>query len=70
MNGWFNKEVRDALSHGVLAGVLVIVLNSIGYHMFDTPEMPFAYGLAAAVAAVVAGIHLVAHRHHDPHNGF
>ena len=61
MNTLSNKEVWDALFHGILAGAVVLVINGIGHYVFEAPEVPYAYGVAAVMTAVVAAIRLLAH---------
>ena len=65
----FNKEFREALFHGLVAGVLVLVLNGIGHYVFEAPEFPYAFGLAAAFAVVVTGIEFFVHPHGGAHSG-
>jgi hypothetical protein len=69
MSTLFTKEVWDALFHGVVAGVLVLVLNGIGHYVFEAPAIPFAHGLAVALAVIVTAIQLIGHPHGDTRIG-
>jgi hypothetical protein len=69
MSTLFNKEVRDALFHGLVAGVLVLVLNGIGHYVFEAPAIPFAWGLAAVLVVIVTAVQLFVHPHDGSHNG-
>ena len=69
MNMLFNKEIWDALFHGIVAGVLLLVLDGIGRYVFEAPGIPFAFGLAAAMVVVVPVIGLFVHPHGGSHNG-
>ena len=64
-----NKEVWDALFHGILAGAVVLVINGIGHYVFEAPEIPYTYGVAAVMTALVAAIRLVVHSDAGSRNG-
>jgi len=68
MNSFFENNVT-AMFEGVVAGVVLLVLNAVGHHGFGAPELPFVYGLALALAVIVAAIRSFAHPHDDPHHG-
>ena len=68
MNALFYKEGWDALIHGVIAGGLVLLLNTIGHEVFEAPEIPFLYGIAIAIALVVVAIRLFRHPHDGSHH--
>ena len=65
MNALFYKEGWDALIHGVVAGALVLLLNTIGHEVFEAPEIPFHYGVAIGIALVVIALRFFRH----PHDG-
>jgi hypothetical protein len=65
MSTLFKKEGWDAMCHGAVAGVLVLLLNGIGHYGFDAPEIPFVYGVAVAFAIVVTVVRLAVR----PHDG-
>ena len=69
MNTLFNKEVREAMVHGIVAGVLVLVLNGIGHYVFEAPEVPFAFGVAVLLAALVTAVEWFVHPHGGPRTG-
>jgi hypothetical protein len=65
MNVLFNNEDRTALVHGIIAGALVLVLNSIGHDVFDAPAIPFVYGVASAFGLVITVVRLLITRYND-----
>jgi hypothetical protein len=74
MNTFLERNIT-AIFEGVVAGVVLLVLNAVGHHGFGAPEVPFVHGWAFVVAVIVAAIrafahrHDFVHRHDDPHLG-
>lgn len=68
MNSFFENNVT-AMFEGVVAGVVLLVLNAVGHYGFDGPEIPFVYGLAPILAVIVAAIRSHTHPHDDSHRG-
>jgi hypothetical protein len=60
MNINIHKDMWDALLHGLVAGILVLLLDGIGRYVFEAPAIPFVYGLAAAMVALVTAVRLYA----------
>jgi hypothetical protein len=68
MNSFFESNAT-AIFEGVVAGVVLLVLNAVGHHGFGAPGVPFVYGWAFVLAVIVAAIRAFVHRHDDPHLG-
>jgi Mg/Co/Ni transporter MgtE len=58
MNRYFNIN-GTAIFEGVVAGVVLLVLNAIGHYGFEAPEIPFVHGVALVLAVVVAALRSV-----------
>jgi Mg/Co/Ni transporter MgtE len=68
MNSFFENNVT-AIFEGVVAGLGLLVLNAVGHQGFGGPEIPYVYGLALALAVIVAAIRSHTHPHDDHHLG-
>ena len=68
MNRFIGNNIT-AMFEGVVAGLVLLVLNAIGHHGFGAPEVPYVYGVALVMAIIVTGIRSLRHRHDDPHYG-
>jgi hypothetical protein len=69
MNRFLDHEGRSVFYRAGLAGLLVLAINAIGHYVFEAPEIPFAYGFAAILAAIVLAIGFFGHSNDDPHHG-
>ncbi|MDH4022961.1 MAG: hypothetical protein OEV14_07535, partial [Gammaproteobacteria bacterium] len=54
-----------AVFEGLVAGVVLLVLNAIGHYGFEAPAIPFVYGLALILAIIVAVLRSIRRRDDD-----
>jgi len=54
-----------AVFEGLVAGVVLLVLNAIGHYGFEAPEIPFVYGVALVLAVIVAVLRSIRRRDDD-----
>ena len=66
MNSYFEFN-GTAIFEGVVAGVMLLLLNVVGHYVFEAPEIPFVHGLALALAVIVTALRSFRRPDDEPH---